>query len=424
MEQNSINTNEFVCEFEPSKKIAILCVDDESFILHSLQSELADLLGRKYVIEFAENGPEALELFTELLNDGYDIPVVISDYIMPGMKGDELLKRIYQLSPSTLNMLLTGQATLEGVANAINQAHLFKYIEKPWRKEDIRAVVTEAVELYYRKRKISLENNTLLEEREILQSAIFQKDHEIEQVQAELGTTEKIIAIGEIAENLSILKEYERSMAALKSNIALLKELPDTVISNDRRSVNTYLHNEKFICTKTNAAIEKMLIAIRERNKSVLFDETNDIMLDLNECIANCISQFTGNAKIKLEIKTDFGKIPSFRCNPRQIEYIFSNLLMFLYDSIKDPYQIRIKTIRRHHAIVVLMEGSGSEIRNAVFNSVFHETDFDQDHLQRIFQLAVICQIVRDLKGEISLKNHIPSGIAFTIELPVAIPAI
>jgi two-component system sensor histidine kinase/response regulator len=89
MKQYPMDSNPFP-EIKRLKKIALLCVDDEELILHSLKSELANFDGRKYDIELAESGPEALEIFDELLNDGYDIPVVISDYIMPGMKGDEL----------------------------------------------------------------------------------------------------------------------------------------------------------------------------------------------------------------------------------------------------------------------------------------------------------------------------------------------
>ena len=80
---------------------AILCVDDEEIVLRSLQRELNEMLGQEYIIETAEGGDDALELFQELCEEGYDVPVVISDHIMPGMKGDELLQRIHSLSPKT-----------------------------------------------------------------------------------------------------------------------------------------------------------------------------------------------------------------------------------------------------------------------------------------------------------------------------------
>lgn len=139
------------CEF--SNNSAIILVDDERIVLNSLKSELSTYIDDKYTIEISESGSEALELVDELLKDGYDIPVIICDYIMPEMKGDVLLSKIHKKSPDTFKILLTGQAVLEGVANAINNAELFKYFDKPWDKDELKNAVTESLDLYYIKKK-------------------------------------------------------------------------------------------------------------------------------------------------------------------------------------------------------------------------------------------------------------------------------
>jgi len=81
------------------KKPVIICVDDEANILKSLRAELQEAISNEYIIEIAEGGEEALELIDELLEDGYEVPLIISDHIMPDMKGDELLKHVHVLSP-------------------------------------------------------------------------------------------------------------------------------------------------------------------------------------------------------------------------------------------------------------------------------------------------------------------------------------
>jgi adenylate cyclase len=129
-------------------KTAILCVDDEPTILDSLKIELENVFGDKHIIEFAQGGEEAIEVIEELLEDEYEIALVISDYIMPDMKGDELLRRIHELSPKTLKIMLTGQADLTAVANAINYAKLYRYISKPWHPEDLSLTVSEALSSY------------------------------------------------------------------------------------------------------------------------------------------------------------------------------------------------------------------------------------------------------------------------------------
>nr|WP_017315695.1 AAA-like domain-containing protein [Mastigocladopsis repens] len=144
-------------------KQVIICVDDERTILMSLKAELKEALGKDYLIEIAEGGEEALELVEELLEDGYGIPLIISDHIMPGMNGDDLLKRIHLLSPKTLKVMLTGQANLDVVGNAIKYAKLYRYIAKPWEAEDLKLTVKEAVNSYLQEKKIA-EKNAQLEQ--------------------------------------------------------------------------------------------------------------------------------------------------------------------------------------------------------------------------------------------------------------------
>lgn len=135
-------------------KQIILCVDDEHTILDSLKLELTKLLGDDYIIETAEDALEALEVMENLLSRGYEIPLIISDHIMPEMKGDEFLKRVHQMSPKTLKIMLTGQASIDAVSNAIKHARLYRYIAKPWDVTDFDLTVKEALLSYDQERKI------------------------------------------------------------------------------------------------------------------------------------------------------------------------------------------------------------------------------------------------------------------------------
>lgn len=145
------------------KKHVILCVDDEKIVLNSLKEQLRGSIGRGYSIETSDNAGDALELLEELYNEDVEVPLVISDYIMPGMKGDELLIKVHSLYPKIIKILLTGQATLEGVTSAINNAHLYRYIAKPWERDDLNLAVLEAIRSFEMDRKIE-EQNSLLKE--------------------------------------------------------------------------------------------------------------------------------------------------------------------------------------------------------------------------------------------------------------------
>jgi PAS domain S-box-containing protein len=129
-------------------KPVIICVDDEPIVLESLRIVLKQVLGSHCLIETAAGGQEALELMDELHKRGYEVALVLADYIMPGLKGDELLKQVHLRSPKTLTVMLSGQADLGGVSNAIRDAKLYRYIAKPWQFQDISLTVTEAIASY------------------------------------------------------------------------------------------------------------------------------------------------------------------------------------------------------------------------------------------------------------------------------------
>jgi PAS domain S-box-containing protein len=83
-----------------------------------------------------------------VLREERQVPVVISDYLMPGMRGDELLKHVHERSPETMTIMLTGHADLRAVANALNNSRLFHFVEKPWTMAQLLRVVHDALRNY------------------------------------------------------------------------------------------------------------------------------------------------------------------------------------------------------------------------------------------------------------------------------------
>ena len=146
------------------KKPVILCVDDEKIVLNSLRTELRNYFEDNYIIETSESGEEAIEIAIEYKAENREVCIVISDYIMPGLKGDVLLKRIKEIFPNCYAILLTGQATTEGIVNAVNWASLYRYIAKPWETNDLLMTIREAIKSYtneieLRNKQIQLEES-------------------------------------------------------------------------------------------------------------------------------------------------------------------------------------------------------------------------------------------------------------------------
>lgn len=123
------------------KNIAILAVDDERIILDSIRMQLEKNFNTKYILEFAESADEALEVVESLTQSGIDILLVILDYLMPGMKGDEFATISKQKYPNVNIVMLTGQITAEASTNLIDKNIILKLISKPWQENDLINVV-------------------------------------------------------------------------------------------------------------------------------------------------------------------------------------------------------------------------------------------------------------------------------------------
>jgi CheY-like chemotaxis protein len=130
------------------KEIAILCVDDEKFVLDSLRIQLKNFLSNDFFFEFAESAEEALDIIQHLQDKKTEYIVVISDWLMPGMKGDELLIQLNREHNNVINIMLTGQADQKSIDNAFANANLIDCIQKPWTEEELLKTISKGLKVY------------------------------------------------------------------------------------------------------------------------------------------------------------------------------------------------------------------------------------------------------------------------------------
>lgn len=122
-------------------KPIILCVDDEKVILDSLKIQLKNAFQTNYRYETAESADEAIEIIEELQEHNLPILVIVSDWLMPGTKGDEFLIKVNEKYPRIVKIMLTGQADDEAIERAKENANLYKCISKPWDFDQLIKVI-------------------------------------------------------------------------------------------------------------------------------------------------------------------------------------------------------------------------------------------------------------------------------------------
>lgn len=116
----------------------ILCVDDEINILKVIRRQLCDM---ELEVHTALSAEEGLLLLRQL----QPVPLVISDYRLPGMNGIEFFRQIATWWPTTSLILLTGFADLETMQDALEQDRLLAVLNKPWKTEELQKLISKAL---------------------------------------------------------------------------------------------------------------------------------------------------------------------------------------------------------------------------------------------------------------------------------------
>ena len=123
----------------------ILLVDDEKTVLDSLCAQLGRLYAGSVECELAESAAEAWEVLDELHADRVRVVVVVSDWLMPGQRGDEFLAEVRARYPKIGRVMLTGQADPDALARARDEAEVHRILFKPWRLEELQSAIGQAM---------------------------------------------------------------------------------------------------------------------------------------------------------------------------------------------------------------------------------------------------------------------------------------
>src|SRR3989442_1091464 len=109
-------------------KCSLLVVDDEPYIIPTLLA----LLGDEFEVVTADSADAAQEVLTRR-----PVDLVLTDQRMPKRTGVQLLEWVREHRPKAVRLLMTGYVELEDAVEAINRGHVYYYLLKPWRTEDL-----------------------------------------------------------------------------------------------------------------------------------------------------------------------------------------------------------------------------------------------------------------------------------------------
>jgi two-component system response regulator HupR/HoxA len=131
---------------------AILVVDDEPASVNLLRITL----GMEYTVYTATDGAAGLNLLAQRP----EIALAIVDQRMPGMSGTEFIQQTIEPYPNLIRIILTGYTDIESLIDAINAGRVYRYLTKPWNKDELIATVRQGLDV----RRLAMENIRLQEE--------------------------------------------------------------------------------------------------------------------------------------------------------------------------------------------------------------------------------------------------------------------
>jgi response regulator RpfG family c-di-GMP phosphodiesterase len=177
---------------------SILIVDDEEVVLVSLRDTLAR---EGYQVTTA---PNAIEALAHLKEQAFSI--VLTDQQMPMLTGLEFLHQVKQMQPDATRILITAVLNLSTVIDAINKGEIYRFIVKPWLREELLVTVKNAVQRY-----------ELICKNQMLQVATLGMNEKLKKLNADLEQQ-----VARVAEQNT---ELERLNSALRQNLQHSVEL-------------------------------------------------------------------------------------------------------------------------------------------------------------------------------------------------------
>ncbi len=212
---------------EVARQPVLLVVDDE----REITTSLADQFRRDYQVVTAASAEEALTLL-----QSHDISVIVADQRMPGKTGSELLAEVCLIDADVVRIILTGYADIDAVIQAVNQGQIFFYLTKPWRGQELEAVIGKA-----------MEHNRLLRDNRRLVEDLRRINNELE---------------ARVKERTLQLEERARDLEAANRTISDLAYLDALTGVANRRSLDETLVREAERVTRLGLPLTVVLLDV------------------------------------------------------------------------------------------------------------------------------------------------------------------
>lgn len=380
-----------------SKKIHALILDDEQSILDSITR-----LFHKEEFSFftTTDHHKALEVLNE-----EEIKVVLSDQRMPNITGVEFLKIVKEQHPDVIRILITGHADIQAAEDAINYGGVYRFINKPWRSDELKAEVKHAIEHY----DLTIENRNLLEGLKIKteeQEILNRKLKNMYETQKEFTST--------------VSHELRTPLASIKSTVDLvLSGDPGPLTEDQKKFLQKTINNVDRLHRLINDILDLTKLESGKTELNLSFQKIETIILEDTE-----IQQHAAIAKglyCRSEIDQGLPEIPVDGDKMHQVlNNLLSNAIKFTDEG---GITVKCKNHSDNNHIEIRVCDTGPGIKEEDMDKLFLKFQQLGDSRKHVggtgLGLAICKEIVQRHGGKIWVESELGKGSQFCFILPI-----
>lgn len=385
----------------------VLYVDDEE---HNLTSFTANFR-RNYQVLTAKNGKEGLELLKK-----HEVEVVITDQRMPQMSGVEFAEAVANFNPDIVRIILTGFSDMQAIVDAINKGGIYRYISKPWQKDELKLAIDNAIETY-RLRKHNKElirnlqqlNAELEEKINERTEALARKNKELEEI-----NQEKNHLIGIVAHDL------KSPLNQVKGFMTLLQMTAKNLTEEERQYIKMSLDTIENMQDMIRQILDWSAIEAKQHR---LHPEKIDLTLLVQDILKGFESDFTAK-KLHVHFTTSLQEAWVW-LDKSYVYQILDNLI---------SNAIKFSPLGKN-VYVTLEESIPSFVRIKITDEGQGLTEDDKKKLFGKFQrlsakptagehstglgLSIVKKFVDELGGKVWCESEYLKGASFYVEFPL-----
>jgi signal transduction histidine kinase len=405
----------------------ILIVDDEAGIREMFAVWLRE---ESFECITAASADEAL---ANLATDTYAL--VISDMMMPGRNGVELLREIKARYPDTAVIMVSGVDRPQRVRDAL-RVGAFDYLIKPCELD----VLTLSVEHALERRTLQRTARTYKAHLESQNIELANSKMQLERLQGQLVHTEKMASLGQLAAgiahelnnpagfifgNMDLLGEY---LSQLQSLLRVYDKV--SLATHDRQLVDsqkTQIRYEKLVNNLDSIIVdcregaERICDVVKNLRTFSRLDEAEIKKVDVHAGIDSTVrllSRYFSGSPLKL--RRNYGALPPIDCYADQLNQVWMNLLVNAAQAVTEHGEVSISTKLVQNSVVVAISDTGSGIPEGQISRIFDPFFTTKPVGEGTgLGLSISYGIIERHGGSIDVESEVGIGTTFTVRIPI-----